>query len=82
MAKNDVEKLIKKSSLDFILHLTDYFHGHWEDLGWGRLPSTQILIAIAVRELASGIQDEEFRSQIYAVADKVVALNSQAFTRD
>jgi len=40
------------------------------------------LTAIAVRELASGIQDEELRSQIYTVVDKVVALDSQALTKD
>jgi len=45
------------SRLEFILQITDYFKGHWEDPEWGRRPANQVLIALAVRELAQGIQD-------------------------
>jgi hypothetical protein len=73
--------MLSKSAMDFILRLTDWFHGHWEDPEWGKRPTTQILIAIAVRDLATGIQDVEFRGQIQAAADKVVAKNSQVVSK-
>jgi hypothetical protein len=69
--------MLSKTALDFILRLTDWFHGHWEDPEWGKRPSSQILIAIAVRDLAAGVQDVELRGQIHAAADKVIAKNSQ-----
>ncbi len=68
--------MLSKTALDFILRLTDWFHGHWEDPEWGKRPTSQILIAIAVRELAAGIQEAELRSQIQATADKVIVKNS------
>jgi len=73
--------MLSKAALDFLLRLTDWFHGHWEDPEWGKRPTTQILIALAVRDLATGIQDAEFRGQIQAAADKVVAKNSQVVTK-
>ena len=73
--------MLSKNTLDFILRLTDYFHGHWEDPEWGKRHTTQILIALAVRELATGIQDAELRGQIHAAADKIVVKNSQINTK-
>jgi hypothetical protein len=73
--------MLSKTSLDFILRLTDWFHGHWEDPDWGQRPTTQILIALAVRDLASGIQDTELRAQIYGAADKAIAMNVQAVAK-
>jgi hypothetical protein len=73
--------MLSKSALDFILRLTDWFHGHWEDPEWGKRASTQILIAIAVRDLATGIQDEELRKQIQTAADNVVVKNSHMITK-
>lgn len=73
--------MLSKNRLDFILRLTDWFHGHWEDPEWGKHPSTQILIALAVRELTTGIQDPETRGTINSAADKIVAKNSQAMTK-
>lgn len=67
--------------MKFILSITDHLRGHWEDPEWGRLPSNQILIALAVRDLASGIQDTELRTQMHAAADKAIALNSSAIAR-
>lgn len=74
--------MLSKSALDFILRLTDWFHGHWEDPEWGKRATSQILIAVAVRELASGIQDVELRSQLNMAADKVIAKNSQIVARE
>jgi hypothetical protein len=73
--------MLSKATLDFLLRLTDWFHGHWEDPEWGKRPTTQILIALAVRDLATGIQDADLRGQIHAAADKVVVKNSQVVTK-
>jgi len=73
--------MLSKQALDFVLRITDYFHGHWEDPEWGKLQSTQILLAVAVRDLAAGIQDVEFRAQMQGAADKVIAKSSQVVAR-
>jgi hypothetical protein len=70
--------MLSKAALDFLLRITDWFHGHWEDPEWGKLPSSQILIAVAVRDLASGIEDSELRAQVQGATDKVIAKNSHA----
>ncbi|QOJ23695.1 MAG: hypothetical protein HRU78_08545 [Gammaproteobacteria bacterium] len=69
--------MLSKAGFEYLLRLTDWFHGHWEDPEWGKRPTTQIMIALAVRDLASGIQDAELRAQINAASDKIVAKNSQ-----
>ncbi len=66
-----------KDRMDFILRLTDWFHGHWEDPEWGKRPTTQILVALAVRDLANVIQDKGLREQIQGGADKVIVGNSR-----
>ena len=72
--------MLTKNGLDFLLRLTDWFHGHYEDPEWGRRPTTQILIAVAVRELSSGLVDAELRGQVQNAADHVIAKNSQQRT--
>lgn len=74
-------RMAKSSRLDFILRLTDYFQGHWEDLGWGRLPGTQVLIALAVDELSTRISDAGLRSQIQSAAKQVVAKNAGSIVK-
>ena len=66
------------SRLEFILQITDYFKGHWEDPEWGRRPANQVLIALAVRELAQGMQDAAVQKQITEIADKAIAKNAAA----
>ena len=73
--------MLTKTRLDFILQLTNYFHGHWEDPAWGHLATSQVLIAIAVKDLASGIQDVETRNAIQGAAEKAIAKGSQAVGR-
>lgn len=73
--------MLSKTALDFLLRLTEWFNGHWEDPEWGKRPTTQILIALAVRDLASGIHDTELRGQIVGAADKLVAQSSHVITR-
>lgn len=68
--------MLSKAALDFLLRITDWFHGHWEDPEWGKRPTTQILIALAIRDLATGIQDVELRGHLQAAADKVVTKNA------
>lgn len=72
--------MLSKDRLDFIAHLTDWFRGHLEDQGWGKRSATQILVALAVRDLAEGIQDAELRGQIHAAADEVIVRNSQTIS--
>lgn len=73
--------MLSKAALEFVLRLTDWFRGHWEDPEWGKRSTTQVLIAIAVHELATGIQDAELRGEIHAAADEVIARNSQAIAK-
>jgi hypothetical protein len=69
--------MLSKDRLDFILRLTDWFHGHWEDPEWGKRATTQILVAVAVRDLAEAIQDSDMRGTIQGAADKVIAKHNQ-----
>ncbi|MES2105388.1 MAG: hypothetical protein V4634_15305 [Pseudomonadota bacterium] len=73
--------MLTKAARDFILHITNYFHGHWEDPEWGRMPVNQLLIGLAVKELANGINDVELKGHIQSAAEKVVAKNSQSVAR-
>ncbi len=67
-----------KSRLDFVLQITNYFNGHWEDPDWGRRPANQVLIALAIRDLASGVGDAALQKQILDAADKAIAKNAAA----
>ena len=67
-----------KSRLDFVLQITDYFNGHWEDPDWGRRPENQALIAVAVRELAAGLTDAAVKKQINDAAGKAIAAAAAA----
>ncbi len=68
---------MSKAALDFLLRLTDWFHGHWEDPEWGQHSTTQILIALAIRDLATGLRDSDVRGQVQGLVDKVIAKNAQ-----
>lgn len=70
--------MLTKAGRDFILHITNYFNGHWEDPGWGQQPVNQVLIGLTLRELAEGIQDRGLRSQIQSAANEAIAKNSTA----
>ena len=67
-----------KSRLDFVLQITNYFGGHWEDPEWGRRPANQVLIALAIRDLAGGLGDAALQKQILGAADKAIAKNAAA----
>jgi len=70
--------MLSKAARAFILQVTHYFDGHWEDPEWGRMPINQILVGLAIRELANGILDTEVRSQIHAAADRAIAKQARA----
>jgi hypothetical protein len=73
--------MLSKEARDFILHITNYFHGHWEDPEWGKRPENQLLIGLAIRALAGGIQDSKSRDQIHAGISEVIAKNGQVVAR-
>jgi hypothetical protein len=73
--------MLSKAALEFVLRLTDWFHGHWEDPEWGKRPTTHVLIAVAVRDLAMAIRDAGLRGRIHAATDEIIIRNSQAATR-
>lgn len=62
-----------RSRLDFVLQVTNYFNGRWEDPEWGRRPENHALVGLAIRELATGIGDAALQKQITAAADKAIA---------
>jgi hypothetical protein len=66
------------SRLDFVLQVTHYFNGHWEDPGWGSQPANQALIGLAIRELAGGITDAGLQKQINDAADQAIARSAAA----
>jgi hypothetical protein len=70
-----------KNRLDFLLHVTDYFHGHWEDPGWGRRPENQVLIHLAIAELANQVADAELKKTIQGAAQKGVVAAGQAVAK-
>jgi|1185.fasta_scaffold765084_1 hypothetical protein len=69
--------MLTEAGRDFILHITNYFHGHWEDPEWGKRPVNQVLVGLAVSELAEAIQDPALRGQIQKAANETIAKNTK-----
>ncbi len=53
--------MLTKEGLQFVLRLTDYFGGHWEDPSWGRRAVNQTLLLTSIGTLVEGVADEEAR---------------------
>lgn len=70
-----------KEGLKFLLRITDYFDGHWEDPGWGQLQTNQVLALLSVREWADAIADADVRQRIHGVVDKAIANAAQKIAR-
>lgn len=68
--------MLTASARESILQLANYLKGHWEDPDWGRRPEDQVLIGLALRQLASGLQDTEARHRITDAANRVISSNS------
>jgi hypothetical protein len=65
--------MLTRQGLEFLLRITDHFHGHWEDPGWGQRPTTQTLLLASVGTLAEGIADDAARRQIQGVVARATA---------
>ena len=72
--------MLTKEGLDFLLHITNYFNGHYEDPGWGQRPINQILVALSVHRWADGIEELDIRHQIQGIAEKAIANAAQRIT--
>jgi hypothetical protein len=68
---------LESERLKFILLLTDYFHGHWEDPSWGTRAENQVLIALAVHELSGKIADAGARARIQEASAGIIAKQSE-----
>ena len=73
--------MLTQAGRDFILHITNYFHGHWEDPEWGKMPVNQLLVGLALRELANGIDDAKLRGQIQSAANEAITKNSHGVAK-
>ncbi len=73
--------MLTKKGLEFLLRITDYFGGHWEDPGWGQRPMSQILVNLSLHQLAEGIADDEARAQVQRIAEKEIAGAAQVILR-
>jgi len=73
--------MLSPAARDFLLHITNYFHGHWEDPGWGRTPINQVLVGLTIRQLADGLEDSSLRSQIQHAADEAIAKHTPQLAR-
>lgn len=60
----DSKILADDMRLEFILLMTDYLKGHWEDPGWGRRDS---MLYGAIHELANKLDNVEARTAIQKV---------------
>jgi hypothetical protein len=56
-------------------------HG-WEDPDWGKRPTDQVTIAIAIHELATKIADEEMRKQIQGSAARLMVNTAQVVVKE
>ena len=65
------------SRMDFILRITDFIGGHWEDPDWGTNHFNQIILMTAINELASKISDTQVRSQIQNSVMRSVSQTAQ-----
>lgn len=69
--------MLTKEGLEFLLKITDYFKGHWEDPGWGQKPINQVLILLSTHTLAGGIAETEAHRQIQATIEKAMVNAAQ-----
>lgn len=56
-----------KNRQDFILWVTDYLHGHWEDPNWGR---RQVIYQNFVKAAAEKMDNVEVRKAIQTIIAK------------
>ena len=73
--------MLTREGLKFLLRITDYFDGHWEDPGWGQLHTNQILALLSVHEWANGIEEAAVRQRIQSVVNTAIANAAQRITK-
>ena len=69
--------MLTKAGLEFLLRITDYFDGHWEEPGWGQRPINQVLVLLSTHTWAEGVADTEVRGQIQGAIEKAMAEAAQ-----
>ncbi|MGO9119813.1 MAG: hypothetical protein ACLQPD_19650 [Desulfomonilaceae bacterium] len=65
--------MLTKEGLEFLLRITDYFHGHWEDPHWGQTPINQVSLMLSAPTLVNGVAETEVRRQIQGPFEKAMA---------
>lgn len=73
--------MLTKQGLEFLLRITDYFGGHWEDPGWGQQPINQVLVLLSAHTLAGGIEDERARQEVQGPLERALANTAQRIVR-
>lgn len=73
--------MLTKQGLEFLLRITDFFGGRWEDPGWGQQPINQVLIMLSAHTLAGGIEDEKARGAVQGTLEKALANTAQKIVR-
>ncbi len=63
---------MSKEELEFLLRITDYFHGHWEDPGWGSKYMNQVLVLLGAHTWANGIAETEARQAVQHTIEKAM----------
>jgi hypothetical protein len=64
--------MLTKEGLEFLLKITDYFKGHWEDPDWGQKPINQVLITLSAHTLAGGIAETKAQRQVQEAIEKAM----------
>ncbi|MGQ0444071.1 MAG: hypothetical protein ACT4O2_02820 [Beijerinckiaceae bacterium] len=74
--------MLTKEGLNFLLRITDFFGGHWEDPGWGQKPINQVLIMLSAHTLVGGISDKETQRQVQAALERALADTAQKIVKN
>jgi hypothetical protein len=69
--------MLTKKGLEYLLRITDYFNGRWEDPGWGQQPANQVLILSSVHTLAGGIDNAATRRQVQGIVEEAMTKAAQ-----
>ncbi len=75
--------MLTKEGLEFLLRMTDFFNGHYEEpIGpLGPKAIHQVLILLSAHTWAGGITDTEARRQVQATIEKTMAEAAQRATK-
>jgi hypothetical protein len=69
--------MLTREGLQFLLRITDYFGGKWEDPGWGHRPANQLLLLASLETLVGGIADAEVRRSLQQTIDRAMGTTAQ-----